>query len=126
MTIVLVGIAVLLWGAFLGTLLFFVPRFERTFAEFKLRLPHATAVTLDASRWMVKYWYVLVLMAIPGLPTAVALSHLVRRSASTRWLAVLWFILLLGVPLAGQVYVWCSILIPYADLVEALGGVKGR
>jgi type II secretory pathway component PulF len=121
----LVGLAVVLWAALVWELLAVVPRYERLFADFRLRLPQATVVTLNVSRWVGSYWYVLVLTLLPALTAAAVVSYLLRHGpAAPRWLRVLWFVLLLGVPAAAHVFLWVSILQPYWALLEGLGGRK--
>src|SRR5260370_28847515 len=57
-------------------MIFIIPKFEKIFAEFKLKLPWITQTLIDASRWFVKYWYVL-----PLIPVAVVLIlKLIRLS----------------------------------------------
>lgn len=40
-------------------LIFIIPKFEKIFIDFKLRLPWITEVLMATSKWFVKYWYVL-------------------------------------------------------------------
>src|SRR5262245_57714988 len=39
-------------------MIFIIPKFEKIFADFKLKLPFLTVALMDISRWFVKYWYV--------------------------------------------------------------------
>jgi len=55
-----------------------IPKFEKIFADFKLKLPWITMALMESSRWMVKYWYV-----IPLVPVAIWLTlKLIRLSKS--------------------------------------------
>src|SRR5215472_4573765 len=45
-------------------MIFIIPKFEKIFADFKLKLPWLTVALIDTSRWFVKYWYVLPLFPI--------------------------------------------------------------
>src|SRR5205807_2759018 len=45
-------------------MIFIIPKFEKIFADFKLKLPWITQMLMDTSRWFVKYWYVLPLFPI--------------------------------------------------------------
>ena len=57
-------------------MIFIIPKFEKIFADFKLKLPWMTQTLMDTSRWFVKYWYV-----IPLVPAFVwLLLKLIRLS----------------------------------------------
>src|SRR5438132_769322 len=45
-------------------MIFIIPKFEKIFADFKLKLPWITTMLMDTSRWFVKYWYVLPLIPV--------------------------------------------------------------
>jgi type IV pilus assembly protein PilC len=63
---VVIGVAVIIL-AFI--MIFIIPKFEKIFADFKMKLPWITDVLISASRWFVKYWYV-----IPLIPVAIVLT----------------------------------------------------
>lgn len=55
-----------------------IPKFEKIFADFKMKLPWLTEVLIATSRWFVKYWYV-----IPLVPLFVWLTlKLIRLNKS--------------------------------------------
>jgi type IV pilus assembly protein PilC len=45
-------------------LIFIIPKFEKIFVDFKLKLPFVTEMLISTSRWFVKYWYCLPLIPI--------------------------------------------------------------
>src|ERR1051325_5092927 len=45
-------------------MIFIIPKFEKIFADFKLKLPFITRILIDTSRWFVKFWYVLPLIPV--------------------------------------------------------------
>ena len=45
-------------------MIFIIPKFEKIFADFKLKLPWMTQTLMDTSRWFVKYWYVIPLVPL--------------------------------------------------------------
>src|SRR5262249_4033006 len=45
-------------------MIFIIPKFDKIFADFKMKLPWITKALIDPSRWFVKYWYVLPLIPI--------------------------------------------------------------
>jgi type IV pilus assembly protein PilC len=47
-----------------GIMIFIIPKFEKIFTEFKLKLPWLTEWLINTSRWFVKYWYILPLFPI--------------------------------------------------------------
>ncbi|MBM4068860.1 MAG: type II secretion system F family protein [Planctomycetes bacterium] len=45
-------------------MIFIIPKFEKIFEDFKMKLPWLTGALIETSRWFVKYWYVLPLFPI--------------------------------------------------------------
>src|SRR5262249_4786007 len=45
-------------------MIFIIPKFEKIFADFRMRLPWITEALINTSRWFVKYWYVLPLFPV--------------------------------------------------------------
>src|SRR5437773_12215615 len=58
-TAVNVGLAILLWIVVAVLLIFLVPFVEKTFADFRMKLPDSTQAVISVSRWCVKYFYIL-------------------------------------------------------------------
>src|SRR5271165_4397378 len=40
-------------------MIFIIPKFEKIFADFKMRLPWITEALINTSRWFVQYWYII-------------------------------------------------------------------
>ncbi|HYT93342.1 MAG TPA: type II secretion system F family protein [Gemmataceae bacterium] len=59
-------------------MIFIIPKFEKIFKDFGLRLPWITQTLIDTSRWFVKYWYVL-----PLIPVAIVLIFKLIRLNKT-------------------------------------------
>jgi type IV pilus assembly protein PilC len=47
-----------------GIMVFIIPKFEKIFSDFKLKLPWMTQVLIDTSRWFGKYWYIIPLFPV--------------------------------------------------------------
>jgi type IV pilus assembly protein PilC len=45
-------------------MIFIIPKFEKIFMDFKIKLPWITEALISTSRWFVKYWYVLPLFPL--------------------------------------------------------------
>src|SRR2546425_669400 len=45
-------------------MIFIIPKFEKIFLDFKLKLPWITEALINTSRWFVKYWYILPLFPL--------------------------------------------------------------
>src|SRR5947209_11847040 len=58
---VVISVAVLILT---GIMVFIIPKFEKIFSDFRLKLPFITQLLIDTSRWFVKYWYVLPLFSL--------------------------------------------------------------
>jgi type IV pilus assembly protein PilC len=63
---VVIGVAVAILSFIM---IFIIPKFEKIFADFKLKLPFLTLMLMDVSKWFVKYWYV-----VPLFPVAIWLT----------------------------------------------------
>jgi type IV pilus assembly protein PilC len=59
-------------------MIFIIPKFEKIFADFRLKLPWITQALIDTSRWFVKYWYIL-----PLVPVALWLTFKLIRLNKT-------------------------------------------
>jgi type IV pilus assembly protein PilC len=65
-----------------GIMIFIIPKFEKIFTEFKLKLPWITEVLIDTSRWVATYYYVL-----PLIPLSVwLLLKLIRLSKTGNYI----------------------------------------
>lgn len=63
-------------------LIFIVPKFEKIFTDFGLKLPFITLALMETSRFAVKYWYV-----IPLIPVAIWITlKLIRLSKMGRYI----------------------------------------
>ena len=120
-TVALITLAELLWLAVVVAMLFVVPHFERTFADFAVRLPHVTEAAVLASRWFTRYWYVALLAAFVAGPALAAASVAVRHQVGSPWLSRAWWALALGLPLALLAVIALALSLPTAGLVEGLG-----
>lgn len=45
-------------------MIFIIPKFEKIFADFRMKLPWLTEMLIGMSRWFVKYWYILPVVPI--------------------------------------------------------------
>jgi type IV pilus assembly protein PilC len=55
-------------------MIFIIPKFEKIFEDFKMKLPWITDMLIAVSRWFVKYWYI-----IPLVPVAIWLTFKLIR-----------------------------------------------
>ena len=51
-------------GILTGIMIFIIPKFEKIFADFKMKLPWITEALIGTSRWFVQYWYVIPLIPL--------------------------------------------------------------
>lgn len=72
---VVIGVAV---AILTFIMIFIIPKFEKIFADFKIKLPWITEALIATSRWFVKYWYVL-----PLIPMALWLTFKLIRLNKT-------------------------------------------
>lgn len=105
-------LSVLLWLGVVGQLVFLVPRFERLFGEFKMKVPLLTEWVIRDSRW-----------AVPAV-TFAAFLVCIGLGRRTPWP---WLFLLLLLPLVINGLVGVSLYFPFMELHEGLvlgGGEK--
>jgi type IV pilus assembly protein PilC len=63
-------------------MIFIIPKFEKIFADFKMKLPWITQALINTSRWFVKYWYIL-----PLIPLSIwLLLKLIRLSKTGNYI----------------------------------------
>jgi heme/copper-type cytochrome/quinol oxidase subunit 2 len=99
------ALSLILWLGVAGQMVFIVPRFEKLFADFKMKTPLMT-------QWViVDFWWV-----VPAFAVAVLLACLATRS---RWA---WLFLLILLPVIVNALIGVSLCFPYMDLLEGLGG----
>src|SRR5437763_841053 len=55
-------------------MIFIIPKFEKIFADFKMKLPWITDALIAVSRWFIKYWYI-----IPLVPVGIWLTFKLIR-----------------------------------------------
>ena len=120
MTVALIALAELLWLAVFLVMLVVVPHFERTFADFQVRVPAVTEAALLASRWYTRYWYVALPAAAVAAPALALGSYAVRHQVLSPWLSRAWWALALGLPLLIVAAVALAMYLPMASLTEAL------
>jgi type II secretory pathway component PulF len=100
-------------------MIFVIPGYKKQFKEYQVELPAITRSTVEISDWMVNYWYVFALVAMPALVVDAALVFLTWRG-ETRvvagcWIMLMALLLLLVIgPLAAGIWV------AHAKLMEGL------
>ncbi|MBM3997244.1 MAG: type II secretion system F family protein [Planctomycetes bacterium] len=90
---VVVAVAV---GILTFIMIFIIPKFEKIFADFKMKLPYLTELLIATSRWFVRYWYV-----IPIAPVGFFVTlKLIRLNKSGNYILDK---LMLQIPVAGMI-----------------------
>jgi type II secretory pathway component PulF len=108
LAIVVPVVAGLLWLTAAFQLLVIVPRFEKLFMDFKMKLPLLT-------EWLIRdaWWG-----APAGLAFWTSIGIALCFSRRTRWLGLT---LVVVAPLLFNLLVFLGICIPYVELVKAIG-----
>src|SRR5437870_2489734 len=108
-TAFVVALSALLALGVVAELLFMVPTYEKLFAEFRMAIPWVTEVTIYASRWVVKYWYVVLLFgAVFLLPLVSLITWWLRHRSRVEWLAVVWCAVLIALPVSAGLIFWLA------------------
>ncbi len=91
--LVVIGVAVAILGFIM---IFIIPKFEKIFMEFKLKLPYVTEVLITMSRMTVVYWYV-----TPVIPVFIIVTlKLIRMNRSGAFILDK---IKLKLPVSGQI-----------------------
>jgi len=100
-------------------MIIWVPRFQKTLADFKLKVPWATEVILSVSEWIVQFWFLLSpLLLILFLILDAPVYFLMRlRYPSKSWL---WSGLMTLLPLAVLSIIFAALLLPQLKVLEGL------
>ena len=122
-TIAVVVVAALLWTVDLVLLLAVVPPYERTFADFGMRVPWYTDVLIAISRWCTKYFYVL-WFPLALIVVAVAGSTWFLRHRQ-RPLGALWGAAMVLLPVVVGLLIWLGCYLPMQQLLQGLQGQQG-
>jgi len=120
LTALLVSLSLVLCLALIGQMLLIVPAYERTFADFRLRVPLLTELIIAASRMVIRYWFVFIPVVFIVFVLLGAVSYQIRHRWRNRWCSALWFVLLLGLPVAANITMWIALEIPLWQLVDGL------
>ena len=102
----------------LAALLQTVPKFAEMFDEFGAELPAMTVLVIGLSHVVVRYWYLLVPLAL--LVDAVILFGLSRLPAEARWLGIAWAGFVFLVVMVLLAFVVIAIFVPFFLLMEHL------
>jgi len=121
LAIFLIGLIGALWCAPVIYMIFVVPGQERIFINHKMKVPQITEWVIFASRWCVKYWYVLALAIGPGLLGLGALIWVIRPHAGLRRWHRLPLLSLAGIPVASFVIIWQAMAVPVPVRIIRLG-----
>jgi len=114
-------------------LMFVIPEFERTFASFGTELPAFTQMIMGASRFMVSYWWMLLIVVIGG---SLAFMSVYKRSPALQHSMDR---MILKVPVIGQIMHNSSIArfarttavtfragVPLVEALETVAGATGN
>jgi hypothetical protein len=108
----------LAWAPFFITLLIYVPRYEKTFADFAMRLPWLTESVIDLSDMLLFYFpLVLVMLPLCLALDGLALYGLRRWSRPLSWA---WFVLLLLAGIMAFAIVRLAMMLAMIELMEGL------
>ena len=109
-TILMVVLSLALCLAWIWQMVIVIPGLERMFAEFRIRVPALAQATFDLSRFFVQYWFILLFFVFLIYAAIGYVSYHLRHRSPLRGLSRLWFVLIIGLPLASQTTTLLSVL----------------
>jgi type II secretory pathway component PulF len=119
-TLALLALVGLLWAGVVVELTVVAPRYERTFMDFRVRVPWVTEVTLSLSRWLIRFWYVAAPAGLLAAMVVTLASFAIRHLGRSRLLSAAWWALLIVTPLLVSGLIALALYLPMASLVEGL------
>src|SRR6266545_1849362 len=102
---IVIPVSVLIWLFVLLQMLFVVPRFQKLYGDFRMRVPMNTQLIMDHAWWLAA----IVMLA----------SFLLCVPVRSRWG---WLILLLGVPKIANLSIFLNLWVPYLRVLQMLEG----
>jgi hypothetical protein len=104
------------------SLIVWTPRFEKFFKDFNIRWPSLTEWVMVVSRWMLSYWYVVIVPLGLLFAGNVLILYLLRSYPGSRRLGLhwYWFIAVTLLLLLAGGTVALAIWLPYIKVMEAL------
>jgi hypothetical protein len=100
-----IALGLVLWLAAIFQTLFILPRFEKLFLEFAIRMPLPTEAVMR-NAWRV-------------VPACVVLAVAIPIAIRRRWA---WLFALIRLPILVNLFLFLAYYLPYATLVGGLGG----
>jgi type II secretory pathway component PulF len=114
-----VAVPAVIWTCLVAGLIFVVPGYKKTFADFGIQVPADTLVALEVTDWVTTYWYVL-LIWLPFLAAADAAVVLLLWRSGRRGLCRLWCGLVVALALLAAALTVVAIYLPLTRLQEQL------
>jgi type II secretory pathway component PulF len=108
--------AMLLLMAFVGIMVFVIPRFEDNFRDFKMELPLTTRLLLATSHAMAGGWWIALLAIPPGLGFVVGQFDRLGRALARTLIVVLFGVLV--------VFVVLGLFSPMMTMIEGMTSTK--
>ena len=107
---ILVVLSLGLCLAWFWQMIFVIPEYERMFADFRVRVPAFTEATISLTRVFVKFWFVLLIFTLfIAYPVIGYVSFYLRHRSNQRALMWLWFVWIIGSPLAVQIITFFAV-----------------
>jgi type II secretory pathway component PulF len=113
-----------LWAIWLVVMIVAVPRYNRHFQEFGIKLPENTVILLDIGDFVTEFFGLLLGAVLIALVVDAAVFVFVRQTLRLRSASVVWAGLMLLVPLCLIAFTAWGILEPMAMIQERLQGGK--
>jgi len=109
----------LIAGLIIGALLY-VPRTERVFRDFNMKVAPGTEIAIGVSRWVSNYWYVLGIVLLPCLVLDGVILYRLHRIRRTRPWSYVWALMFILLPLVLAGCMGGALFSSYLKLMEGL------
>lgn len=113
-------LAALPWPVVLFEFLAVLPRYDRVFRQFNLRVDSFTGMLLNVSAWLQKYAVVAFVGVFLLMATSVVTAHTVQSSEVPRGRRAAVLLFVFGVPCLVFALAWVGVLHTHRTLVDGL------
>jgi type II secretory pathway component PulF len=115
-------LATLPWALVLFQFLLILPRYDRLFRDYGVKVPELTGLLLNISAWVRAQVLLSFVITFVLMGVSVGVSHVVQSTPMSRGRRLLYLLIVFGMPSLAFVLAWVGVSVTHRRLVEGLNG----
>lgn len=119
-SVLMLGVHVALWGSWMVAMAGVVPRFERVFADFNMKLPASTAIVVSLSELLSQSFFLLPILVMGLVVCDGAILFFLRQGESTRKLFGFYSVLVIVLAFTAWIYSISALILPLVEVQSPL------